>query len=73
MEDPVYEKYLRDQVYKKFTDKDGFYYCKESGYKSKSKRDFQIDHIIPMHNGGLTELNNLQLLTKSENAKKGIK
>lgn len=70
---PEYAKWLSDEVYKKFTDKDGFYYCASSGYKSKNKFDFQIDHIKPMHNGGLTELENLQLLTRSENAKKGNK
>lgn len=71
--DPVYEKWLRDEVFKKFTDKDGFYYSAESGYKSKNKLDFQVDHIKSMHNGGLTVLENLQLLTRSENAKKGNK
>lgn len=72
-QDPIYEKWLRDEVFKKFTDKDGFYFSAESGYKSKNKLDFQIDHIKSMHNGGLTILENLQLLTRSENAKKGNK
>lgn len=72
-QDPIYEKWLRDEVFKKFTDKDGFYFSAESGYKSKSKLDFQVDHIKSMHNGGLTILENLQLLTRSENAKKGNK
>ena len=72
-QDPTYEKWLRDEVFKKFTDKDGFYFSAESGYKSKNKLDFQVDHIKSMHNGGLTVLENLQLLTLSENAKKGNK
>lgn len=72
-QDPTYEKWLRDQVFKKFTDADGNYYSAESGYKSKNKLDFQVDHIKSMHNGGLTEIDNLQLLTRSENAKKGNK
>jgi superfamily II DNA or RNA helicase len=72
-QDPTYEKWLRDEVFKKFTDKDGFYFSAESGYKSKNKLDFQVDHIKSMHNGGLTILENLQLLTRSENAKKGNK
>ena len=71
--DPMYEKYLRDQVFKKFTDENGFYYSAESGYKSKNRLDFQVDHIKSMHNGGLTVFENLQLLTRSENAKKGNK
>lgn len=70
---PEYGKWLSDEVYKKFTGKDGFYFSADSGYKSKNKLDFQIDHIKPMHNGGLTVLDNLQLLTRSENAKKGNK
>jgi superfamily II DNA or RNA helicase len=68
---PEYAKWLSDEVYKKFTDDDGFYYCASSGYRSKNKLDFQIDHIKPMSNGGLTVLENLQLLTRRENAKKG--
>ena len=62
-----------DEVFKKFTDKDGFYFSAESGYKSKNKLDFQVDHIKSIHNGGLTVFENLQLLTRSENAKKGNK
>lgn len=69
--DPTYEKWLRDEVFKKFTDTDGNYFSAESGYKSKNKLDFQLDHIKSMHNGGLTTVDNLQLLTRSENAKKG--
>lgn len=72
-QDPIYEKWLRDEVFKKFTDEDGFFYSAESRYKSKNKLDFQVDHIKSMHNGGLTVLENLQLLTRSENAKKGNK
>ena len=70
---PVYERWLRNEVFKKFTDKKGYYFSAESGYKSKNKLFFQIDHIKPMHNGGLTVLENLQLLTRAENAVKGIK
>ena len=76
-EDPLFEKWLRDEVFRKFTDKDGYYFSAESGYKSKSKLDFQVDHIKPLNpksgEGGLTVLENLQLLTRSENAKKGNK
>ena len=70
---PVYEKWLRDEVFKKFTDKDGFYFSPESGYKSKNRLIFQVDHILPMHNGGLTVIENLQILTIVENALKGSK
>ena len=70
---PAYERWLRNEVFRKFTDKDGYYVSAKSGYRSKSKLIFQIDHIKPMHNGGLTVLENLQLLTRAENAIKGVK
>lgn len=70
---PEYEKWLRDQVFDKYKDENGYYFSAKSGYKSKNRMIFQIDHIIPMHNGGLTVLENLQLLTRGENALKGIK
>jgi superfamily II DNA or RNA helicase len=72
-QNPVYERQLRNRVFNKFTDREGFYFCAISGYKSKNKLDFQVDHIEPMHNGGLTVFENLQLLTRRENAKKGNK
>lgn len=68
---PEYWKKMRDEVFAKFTDKDGFYYSAQSGEKSRSKLNFQIDHIKPMKNGGSTILGNLQLLTKAENLRKG--
>jgi hypothetical protein len=72
-QDPIYEKWLRDEVYKKFLDNKGFYFGAESNYKSKNKLDFQVAHIKSMHNGGLTVLENLQLLVRSVNTKKGVK
>ena len=70
---PKYWKKLSDSVYEKSRDNDGYYYSAKSGYKSKSKLKFQIDHIKPISKGGKTELDNLQLLTRQENAKKGAK
>ncbi|GHT67534.1 hypothetical protein FACS189452_05440 [Bacteroidia bacterium] len=70
---PAYEKHLRDKVFRKFTDADGYYFSAKSGYRSKNKLDFQVDHINPMAKGGLTVLDNLQLLTRAENAIKGAK
>jgi len=72
-ENPEYWKFLSDSVYKSHQDKDGYYVSASKNYKSKNKLDFQIDHIKSRHNGGLTELKNLQLLTRKENAKKGGK
>jgi ATP-dependent helicase IRC3 len=65
-----YWKWLSDAVYKKHIDQDGFYVSASKDHKSKNKLDFQIDHIISRHNGGLTTIDNLQLLTRKENATK---
>jgi len=72
-ENPAYEKKLRDKVFANHTDEHGYYVCAESGYKSKSKLDFHVDHIIPRHNGGKTEESNLQILCRKENYLKGAK
>lgn len=69
--EPEYWKQLSDAVYTRHRDEEGNYVSATGNYKSRNKLDFQIDHIIPMHNGGLTELDNLQLLTRSENSLKG--
>lgn len=69
---PEYWKQLSDAVYDKHRDEEGNYVSATGKYKSKNKLDFQIDHIIPTHNGGLTELDNLQLLTRSENSLKSV-
>lgn len=71
--DPEYWKKLSDDVFKKYTDEEGYYYSKMSNFRNKSKLKFQIDHIVPMSKGGLTKLDNLQLLTREENALKGDK
>lgn len=70
---PEYWRKLSDAVYEKYRDENGYYYSAKSGFKSKSKLKFQIDHIKPMSKGGLTKLDNLQLLTRDENRKKGDK
>lgn len=51
----------------------GYFFSAESGYRSKNRLDFQIDHIQPMSQGGKTTLDNLQLLTRKENGTKGDK
>ena len=62
---------IRNAVYDKFTDANGYYFSAKSGCKSPRKLDFEIDHIIPMSKGGKTVLDNLQLLTIRENKQKG--
>lgn len=69
--DYKYYSYLWNSVFKKSMDENGLYTCAISGYKNKNKIFFQIDHIVPMSEGGLTVLENLQLLKRSENQKKG--
>jgi hypothetical protein len=62
---------LRNAVFEKFQDTDGYFFSAQSGYRSKNRLDFQIDHIQPMSQGGKTTLDNLQLLTRQENGEKG--
>lgn len=64
---PELEEKIREAVFKKFTDTEGYYYSAKGGYRSKSRLDFQIDHIVPMAKGGMTVIENLQLLTVAEN------
>ena len=69
--DPHYEAALREKVFEKSKDSNGEY-CSASGeYRSRNKRDFEVDHIIPLSRGGKTVLDNLQLLTVRENRLKG--
>lgn len=64
---------ITDTVYEKSRDKNGLYTCVMSGFKHKSRLYFQIDHKIPMSKGGLTELDNLQVLRRDINRIKGDK
>jgi ATP-dependent helicase IRC3 len=70
-ENPEYWKYLSDLVYKSHADKDDLYVSTSKDHKSKNKLDFQIEYKKPLSKGGLTRLDNLQLLTIKENATKG--
>ena len=62
---------IYDEVYDNYKNEDGYYVSASGMYASKSKRYFQIDHIVPLSKGGLTKVENLQLLTRWENAIKG--
>lgn len=53
--------------------RNGKYICARCGKSSPHKGLFQIDHIFPMSKGGKTTEDNLQLLCRSCNMKKGDK
>ncbi|SNR99309.1 DEAD/DEAH box helicase family protein [Hymenobacter mucosus] len=72
-QNPAYWKWLSDQVYEKHRDGEGYYQSAEGDYRSKNKLDFQLDHITAISNGGLTTFENLQLLTRKQNAVKGAR
>ncbi|MEH2311457.1 MAG: DEAD/DEAH box helicase family protein [Nostoc sp.] len=61
---------IKKAVFAKYTDAKGFISCAISGVKSQMRRDFQIDHIKPMSQGGLTIIDNLQLLTRKTHVEK---
>lgn len=61
---------IKNAVFAKHTDAKGFITCVISGVKSQMRRDFQIDHIQPMSQGGLTTIDNLQVLTRKAHIQK---
>lgn len=71
--DPNYEKELRDQAFKKATDRNGNIKCAICGKKAKTRIPFQVDHLKPLNKGGKTVPENLQILCKVCNGKKGDK
>jgi ATP-dependent helicase IRC3 len=72
-QNPRYWKWLSDRVYEKHQDEEGYYKSAEGDYRSKNKLDFQLDHITAISQGGLTTFENLQLLTRKQNAGKGAR
>ena len=68
---PEYEKELRDNVFEKFQKSSGEYCCAACGVSHKSRIYFQVDHIIPMNKGGKTVPENLQVLCRECNGRKG--
>jgi ATP-dependent helicase IRC3 len=63
-------KKIKQAVLDKHTDARGFITCAISGFKNKLRRYFQIDHIKPMSQGGLTTLDNLQVLSRKAHVEK---
>ena len=70
---PELERKLRDEVFENARDAEGYYHCAECGMVERSRIWFQVDHIIPMNAGGKTTLDNLQILCRRCNGRKGDK
>jgi ATP-dependent helicase IRC3 len=68
--DPEEYRKIKDAVYERAKDASGFITCTRSGFKAKTRINFQIDHIIPMSKGGLTTIDNLQVLSRKSHAEK---
>lgn len=68
---PALEKKLRDGAFKKAKNSKGEYQCAICGMTNRSKVYFQVDHIRPMNKGGKSVPENLQILCRKCNIKKG--
>ena len=69
---PEYYRWLQDKVYE-LHKRDDEFVSAQSGVTSDNRFKFEIDHKVPRSAGGLTTLDNLQLLTLQENRMKGTK
>lgn len=67
---PQLEQELRDTAFENSRDQDGNYCCAACGMNSRSKIFFQVDHIIPMNDGGKSVADNLQILCRTCNGLK---
>jgi superfamily II DNA or RNA helicase len=67
---PAEARKIKDAVFASAKRED-VYHCANCGKSSPSRAVFHIDHIKPMAKGGKTELDNLQLLCRSCNLRKG--
>ena len=68
--DPALEEELREGAFAK-AKVDGGYACAHCGKIFSNRRYLNVDHIIPMNKGGVSVLENLQILCRSCNGKKG--
>ncbi len=71
--DPEYHNLLKSQVYRKYTNDKGEFFCAITGFTNKSELAFEIDHIKPFSKGGKTRLENLQIVAWWKNREKGAK
>lgn len=70
---PDMEKQLRDGTFEKSKNQQGCYICALCGFADRSRVFFQVDHILPMNKGGKSVPENLQILCRTCNGKKGDK
>lgn len=64
-EDRDYYENLKEKVFDKYKHKEGYY--EVLNFKSMYKRDFEINYIKPLSEGGLTVIENLELSPRLEN------
>lgn len=70
---PEEARKIKDAIFNKYKSSKGQYICNICGKTSNIKALFQIDHIKPMAKGGLTVIENLQLLCRKCNQMKSDK
>ena len=68
--DPTLEEELREGAFAKAKTPSG-YVCAHCGNVFPNRRYLNVDHIIPMNKGGLSVPENLQILCRTCNGKKG--
>lgn len=68
---PALERELRDQAFAKSRNQKGEYQCARCGVTDRSRVFFQVDHIVPMNQGGKSTPENLQILCRTCNGAKG--
>ncbi len=69
---PVLAEKLIEGAFEKAKGKNG-YACAHCGRVFSNRKNLQIDHIVPMNQGGLSVPDNLQILCRSCNGKKADK
>lgn len=70
---PEYGIKLKEKIFSRARNQEGHYVCANCKAVFKTRERLQIDHIKPMSKGGLTTENNLQVLCRSCNLRKGDK
>lgn len=69
--DPEREKELRDGAFERARTTRGTYRCACCGIENATRVPFQVDHILPMNRGGKSVPENLQILCRRCNGRKG--